>query len=87
MARVIIEGSDKITKARKPHVCTDCGSAIAVGEFYTKETFPVIRGGSPAHIPAKSHCGKCLPRPGVIERKLDREFTKAFTPNRHGEYA
>lgn len=68
---VIIEGSDKITKARKPHVCSDCKSAIAPGEYYTRETFAVIRGGSPSHIPARSHCGNCLPRPGVITRRME----------------
>jgi len=47
--------SVKSVKARKPHVCKECGREIAIGETYTRESY-LIRGDGWGSVPHCSHC-------------------------------
>lgn len=51
-----------LRRARKAHICRQCGAAIVVGERHVE-----YLGGSPAYQSGPRYCLNCMVKDGTIE--------------------
>jgi len=55
-----------LVTVRKDHTCSDCGCEIHAGEQCRKQTYPIVRGGSPEYKSPDFYCMTCY---GVERRR------------------
>lgn len=63
--------SDKIRRAHKEHVCSDCGSCILPEVEYMEQRHPIVRGGSPEYLPTDRWCAGCAGKRGLLATTAD----------------
>jgi hypothetical protein len=70
---------EKIIKVRKQQECSNCSAVIAIGERCEKQTYPMVRGGSPEYQAPDYTCQACLAlqaeirvRRSELQREMDR---------------